>query len=262
MVAVRWPLRAGDHDGDRADSNVAGTLALVKVLPDSSQWLYGHFGEALRTGDALTVLDVGCGRGTHASSDPVARAAYEFGFSHHVMTGTDLDPVGSKHPWLHDFRLGDGMTIPYASDSVDVIIFDWVMEHVTEPDGFVAELARVLKPGGTVLFRTVQRWSPAGLGASLVPNRWHVSLIRRLQPGMHSADVYPTAMKANTIRVIDRLFRQHGMTVNVTRCAGLDWYVPVRSLRPAARFIERAMPGWFSHAIVAEARLPATGLTK
>jgi SAM-dependent methyltransferase len=155
---------------------------------------------------------------------------------------------------MHEFRLGDGTTVPYPDGWADVIVFDWVMEHVTEPDNFVRELARVLKPTGTLLFRTVQRWSPAGLGASLVPNRWHASLIRRLQPGMDSADVYATAMRANTIRVIDRLFNQNRMTVTVTRCAGLDGYVPVSSLRPAARFVERAMPSWFSHAIVAEGR--------
>jgi SAM-dependent methyltransferase len=230
---------------------------LVKAPPDSSRVLYRRFAEALRTGPSLTVLDVGCGRGVHARSDPIAREAYEYGFSHHRMTGTDLDPVGSDHPWMHEFRLGDGMTIPYPDSWADVIVFDWVMEHVTEPEGFVRELARVLKPTGTVLFRTVQRWSPVGLGASLVPNRWHESLIRRLQPGMHSADVYPTAMKANSVRVIDRLFIQNGMTVTVTRCAGLDDYVPVNSLRPAARFVERAMPAWFSHAIVVEARSSA-----
>jgi hypothetical protein len=71
---------------------------------------------------------------------------------------------------------------------------------------------------------------------------------------MRSADVYPTAMKANTVRAIGRLFSQNGMTVTVTRCAGLDDYVPVNSLRRAARFVERTMPGWFSHAIVVEAR--------
>jgi len=53
------------------------------------------------------------------------------------------------------------------------------------------------------------------------------------------------------------LFSQNGMTVRVTRCGGLDGYVPVESLRPAARFVERAMPGWFSHAIVVEATFSA-----
>ena len=70
---------------------------------------------------------------------------------------------------------------------------------------------------------------------------------------MHSVDIYPTAMKANTIRTIDRLFHQNRMTATVTRCGGLDDYVPVDGLRPMARFVERNMPGWFSHAIVVEA---------
>jgi SAM-dependent methyltransferase len=230
------------------------TLRQVKTLPDSSDVLFALLDDALRSGPSLTVLDVGCGRGVHAGTNPIGRAAYEYAFANHTMLGTDLDPVGLEHPWMHDFRLGDGKTIPYFDHVADVIVFDWVMEHVTEPEPFVRELARVLKPGGTVLFRTVQRWSPAGIGASVVPNRWHVPLIRRLQPGMHSADVYPTAMKANTIRVIERLFGDNGMAVTVTRCAGLDGYVPVNALRPIARIIETAMPRWFSHAIVVEAR--------
>ena len=75
-------------------------------------------------GPSLTVLDAsGAGPGAHAAADPVGRPAYEYGFSQHRMIGTDLDPVGFDHPWLHEFRLGDGVTIPYADHIADVIMF-------------------------------------------------------------------------------------------------------------------------------------------
>ena len=41
--------------------------------------------------------------------------------------------------------------LPFRSDAVDFIILDTVLEHVPEPHRIIAEIFRVLKPGGKVI---------------------------------------------------------------------------------------------------------------
>jgi SAM-dependent methyltransferase len=48
-----------------------------------------------------------------------------------------------------DFR-GDGQCLPLASNSVDLILSQAVLEHVPHPAGQVDEMFRVLKPGGRI----------------------------------------------------------------------------------------------------------------
>ena len=42
----------------------------------------------------------------------------------------------------------------FRRESVDVVLAAEIIEHIVDTQGFVAEIARVLRPGGTVLFST------------------------------------------------------------------------------------------------------------
>ena len=41
--------------------------------------------------------------------------------------------------------------LPYADESFDAVVCCWVLQHLEDPGGTLAELGRVLKPGGTLL---------------------------------------------------------------------------------------------------------------
>jgi SAM-dependent methyltransferase len=43
---------------------------------------------------------------------------------------------------------GDCLALPFRDNSVDLILSQAVLEHVTNPDAAMAEMNRVLKPGG------------------------------------------------------------------------------------------------------------------
>jgi SAM-dependent methyltransferase len=45
---------------------------------------------------------------------------------------------------------GDGLCLPIASQSVDLVLSQAVLEHVTNPQKAVEEMFRILKPGGQV----------------------------------------------------------------------------------------------------------------
>ena len=46
---------------------------------------------------------------------------------------------------------GDGQRLPFANGRFDTVLSLEVLEHLPDPDRCVAELARVLAPGGTLL---------------------------------------------------------------------------------------------------------------
>ncbi len=50
---------------------------------------------------------------------------------------------------------GDATALPLADDSADVVIAGEILEHVGTPERVVAEVARVCKPGGTVIIDTI-----------------------------------------------------------------------------------------------------------
>jgi SAM-dependent methyltransferase len=55
--------------------------------------------------------------------------------------------------------VGDALSLPFPSASFDRIIAAEVLEHIPDDRGAIAELARVLRPGGSMAV-TVPRWWP------------------------------------------------------------------------------------------------------
>ena len=116
------------------------------------------------------VLDVGCG------SRP-----YENLVQAREYLGLELDTPENRAARKADFFY-DGRKLPFPDASFDAVICNQVLEHVFEPDEFVAEIARVLRAGGRLLLtvpfvwdeheqpRDYGRYSSFGLSALLARN--------------------------------------------------------------------------------------------
>lgn len=64
---------------------------------------------------------------------------------------------------------GDGMSLPFADESFDVVVLHLILAVVPNPELCLAETARVLKPGGRILLfdKFLQRGQQAWLRRSL-----------------------------------------------------------------------------------------------
>lgn len=102
------------------------------------------------------VLDVGCGGGFMTA--PLAAAGG-------TVVGVDiaqgaLDAAAShlsRHGLSADLRLGTGASLPVETRSVDLVVCTDVLVHVPDPRAVVLEIGRVLRPGGVLLFSTINR---------------------------------------------------------------------------------------------------------
>ncbi len=92
------------------------------------------------------VLDVACGEGY--GSALLARAAAH-------VTGVDVAAEAIAHARARygaqpnlEFRQGDCAALPLADASLDLVVSFETVEHVAAQQAFVAEVRRVLRPGG------------------------------------------------------------------------------------------------------------------
>ena len=110
-------------------------LQTFTVIRDISPWL------RMRSG---VLLEVGCGDQPYRHLVP--RDCRYLGLdiaATGVAFGTGLHPE-----YVHY----DGGTFPYADSSVDSILHTETLEHVVDYAGFLAECARVSRPGGEMCF--------------------------------------------------------------------------------------------------------------
>jgi SAM-dependent methyltransferase len=154
------------------------------------------------------VLDFGAGRGEWGTEDKIEfrRRLFDLrGPGRHVI-GADVDPVVMTNPLLDEAHILSGSEMPFDDNRFDIIVAEWVFEHIDDPPAVAKELARILRPGGWICARTPNSRGYVAMGARLVPNRSHSRALERLQPGRKAMDVFPTRYRMNTQTQLKRLF--------------------------------------------------------
>ena len=122
--------------------------------------------DRLGVGPGSTVIDVGCGAGRH-SFEAYRRGADVIAFDQdepelaNVAVMFEAMAQAGEAPGTGRAQtvVGDALALPYPDGAFDCVIASEILEHVPADDAAIAELVRVLKPGG-VLAVTVPRWLP------------------------------------------------------------------------------------------------------
>ncbi len=153
---------------------------------------------------ADTILDAGAGL---APRDPVRNLRGEVA----KVCGIDLDEAVLANEALDEAHVVRGYQWPYADATFDLILSDYVLEHIEHPAAYLGEVRRVLRRGGAFFFRTVNRRHPGTAVARWIPLGAWTRLIQRLDAGAAvSHDPYPAYWRANTPSHLTRLLRQTG----------------------------------------------------
>ena len=115
-------------------------------------YAYEYAKSRIKPTDEIVEVGSGEGYGTNLLSESAAR-----------VVGLDIDEATVEHAsekYASDkvrFALYDGSAIPFADDSFDLAVSFQVIEHIRDDAGHVAEICRILKPGGILVLTTPNR---------------------------------------------------------------------------------------------------------
>lgn len=99
-----------------------------------------------------------------------------FGWKGNAVVGVDplADHLRQLFPWQRASSVptiaAGGEHLPFADAEFDIVLSDNVIDHAHDPQAIMAEIARVLKPGGLFYFTVhvhhpVYHWASLGYGA-------------------------------------------------------------------------------------------------
>lgn len=144
------------------------------------------------SGGTLQILEAGCGSGGGIDLRGIKC----------VVTGVDLDERalnlrGEQQNDLDVAIIADLRTVLLNNESYDVVISNFVLEHVDGAEDVLKNFARWLKPGGLIILVIPNRDSGYGFLTRIIPFRFHILYKKYIQkikqagkPGVGPYPVY------------------------------------------------------------------------
>lgn len=250
--------------------------AFVSYLEESAALLREPHRELLRRLDLMigcSVLDVGCGAGDMLL-DFVASAG--------VVTGVGIDASEAMIDAARSraeagtlpvtFEVGDAQNIDFADESFDRVVCSRVLIHLERPAAAVAEMVRVLRPGGRLailepdfdafLIDSEDLSTARAVRAALAGGIRNPDMGRRLRRllldlGVEAIEVSPRVGMLPSLELANRQFgllQQLEAAVasgTVSRPAADSWRAWLEAADASGRF------GFWGVAFIATARKPA-----
>jgi 2-polyprenyl-6-hydroxyphenyl methylase / 3-demethylubiquinone-9 3-methyltransferase len=178
---VRNDLTIYDQVADQWWSDeVRWVRTLRNLVPGRLKWFDRHF-----DWPGKDVLDLGCAGGFMAEA-MAARGARVIG----IDPAADAVEAARRHSRAQgltiQYDVGVGEALPYDTAGFDAVVCVDVLEHVADLNRVLAEVARVLRPGGLFLFDTINRTPIARLATITIAE----DVLRLLPRGTHDPALF------------------------------------------------------------------------
>lgn len=147
------------------------------------------------------VLDLGCGPG---------RKETDFRKACAFVVGCDYTNAVARNAFVSAGLRGDAYKLPFKDESFDAVITDFVLEHLEFADQAASEIARVLKPGGSLFFRTPNLYHYVTFISRITPHSFHERVVRKLEES-EEAEPFQTFYRMNTQRDVRQVFSRAGL---------------------------------------------------
>lgn len=116
----------------------------------------------------VKILEAGCGSGTH----------FEL-LSNYKLTGIDISKQQlDRNKNLSEKICGDIQTYPLESESVDMVICWYVLEHLKYPQKAMFNFNNALKKNGLIVLAMPNIWSVKGIVTKFTPTFVHIWFYR------------------------------------------------------------------------------------
>ena len=195
--------------------------------------------------DNSVVLDLGAGRASWYEDDKciTRRNIRLLKGKVKQLIAADVDEVVlSNRSSDKQIVINDGK-LDLELNSVDLIVADYVLEHIDNPKEFFVQIDNCLKSGGWFCARTPHKYSYVAIIASMVKNTFHSKLLKSLQPERKEIDVFPTRYKLNRMKDIKFTFSNWDQ-YSFVYCAEPAYYFGNRFVFVLQSLLHRIMPSF------------------
>jgi 2-polyprenyl-3-methyl-5-hydroxy-6-metoxy-1,4-benzoquinol methylase len=150
-------------------------------------------------------LDVGGGHAIFPENSGLARA-----LAQRCAKVVAVDPSENIHQnaFVHE-RVQCKLEDYEPGFQFDLATLRMVVEHVDSPQAFTDALARLIRPGGTAIVFTVNRWTPVTILSGLIPFQLHHPIKRGLWRS-EERDTFPVRYRMNTRKELRGFFEKSG----------------------------------------------------
>lgn len=177
------------------------------------------------------LLDIGCGRFTFgAEYYKVARE----------RVGIDPDAENLRENALMDQKICASIEdLPDGAGMFDVVVAQWVFEHLENPEKAAEIIARHCVAGGCLLFVTSNLYSPVMLLSRIVPTAWK-KFLKRVFLGIAERDTFQTYYRINTLSKIEAVLARAGFRrIALERVGAINYFAVSRSMLIGKIFWDR-----------------------
>jgi len=163
--------------------------------------------KSLVTEDSI-VLDYGAGRAAWYFDDKntLRRDTRNLHGKVKHLIAADIDSAIFENQACDEQQLIVDGKLNVENNSVDLIIADYVLEHISDCEAFVMQINEILRKGGWFCARTPHKYNYISIMASIIKNTNHAKVLQYAQPGRNEIDVFPTVYKLNTMKSISSYF--------------------------------------------------------